>query len=166
MIGLLYYRSASHHSRTAQNAFLRGDHFSAQQFSLKAREEWSAAEKLNAEAAKEILQIRNCENDLWKLDLHGLHATEATQALREHLQKIETHISVNQTVFPYGTNKLHQKDGVVSSLESLNGTVTQNLDRPQAPRQRPLALQVITGTLIYESNDPNTQICIYSTLLE
>ena len=31
----------------------------------------------------------NSTEDLWKLDLHGLHANEAIQALHCHLQQIE-----------------------------------------------------------------------------
>ncbi|KAL2528333.1 Smr domain-containing protein [Forsythia ovata] len=56
-------RSAYRHSKAANDAYLRGDHLSAQHFSLRAREEWNTAEQLNAKAAKEILRIRNCEND-------------------------------------------------------------------------------------------------------
>ncbi|PQQ00730.1 uncharacterized protein Pyn_16439 [Prunus yedoensis var. nudiflora] len=56
-------RSASQHSKAATNAFVRGDHFSAQQHSNKAREEWLAAESLNNKAAKKILSIRNSKND-------------------------------------------------------------------------------------------------------
>ncbi|XP_071707180.1 uncharacterized protein [Rutidosis leptorrhynchoides] len=85
-----YMRLASRHSKAATEAYFRSDHAAAQELSLKAREEWSNAEKLNAKAAKEILAIRNCENDDWKLDLHGLHASEAVQVLAQHLLKIES----------------------------------------------------------------------------
>ncbi|KAI3984597.1 hypothetical protein MKX01_040474 [Papaver californicum] len=74
-------RSAAQHSRAASNAFLRGDHYSAQEFSRKAQAEWMAAERLNYKAAQEISSIRNHKNDVWKLDLHGLHASEAVHAL-------------------------------------------------------------------------------------
>ncbi|XP_076886038.1 uncharacterized protein LOC143535757 [Bidens hawaiensis] len=80
-------RLASCHSKAASEAYLRKDHAAAHEYSLKAREEWNNAEKLHAKAAKEILTIRNCENDDWKLDLHGLHAMEAVQVLQEHLLK-------------------------------------------------------------------------------
>ncbi|KAJ9186808.1 hypothetical protein P3X46_002340 [Hevea brasiliensis] len=56
-------RSVARHSRAATNAFLRGDHFSAQQHSSKARKEWLDAARLNAKVAKEILSIRNNENN-------------------------------------------------------------------------------------------------------
>lgn len=85
-------RAAARHSKSATNSFLRGDHFTAQQFSTKAREEWTAAKKLNEKAAREILTTRNENNGLWKLDLHGLHATEAVLALQERLYTIETQV--------------------------------------------------------------------------
>ncbi|GJT70159.1 putative SMR domain-containing protein [Tanacetum coccineum] len=81
-------RLASRHSKAATEAYLRRDHVAAHEFSQKAQQEWSNAEKLHANAAKEILAIRNCENDDWTLDLHGLHATEAVQVLLEHLLKL------------------------------------------------------------------------------
>ncbi|XP_059455552.1 uncharacterized protein LOC132185783 [Corylus avellana] len=126
-------RSASQHSRAATNAFQRDDHASAQHHSLKARQHWSAAERLNAKAAKEILSIRNGGNDLWKLDLHGLHAAEAIQALQERLQEIETQVHPNHSsVFPKGVS------------ESSTFTDAEKLDIPSR-RQRPTSLQVITG---------------------
>lgn len=83
-------RAASNHSRAASNAFMCGDHVSARQLSQQAREEWAEAEKLNAKAAKEILMLKNANNDMSKLDLHGLHAVEAVRALEERLTKIES----------------------------------------------------------------------------
>ncbi|CAN1184458.1 hypothetical protein LINPERHAP2_LOCUS36988 [Linum perenne] len=138
-------RSASQHSRAATNAFLRNDHVSAREHSLKAQEDWMAAEKLNGRAAKEILSIRNSDNNLWKLDLHGLHAAEAVQALKEHLYKIETLLSVNRAPSP---SKTKIKNSMVrsSSLESFNFTSGDNMDKRQAAiRQRSTPLQVITG---------------------
>ncbi|BBH05629.1 Small MutS Related domain-containing protein [Prunus dulcis] len=138
-------RSASHHSKAATNAFVRGDHCSAQRHSNKAREEWLAAESLNNKAAKKILNIRNSKNDVWKLDLHGLHASEAIQALREHLQRIETKVLSNHSVSP---NKVRMEKRIIrsSSLESFNCMDTEKLDQQKAPStQRPTSLQVITG---------------------
>ncbi|KAG8501641.1 hypothetical protein CXB51_004064 [Gossypium anomalum] len=128
-------RSASHHSRAATNAFLRGDHFSAQQHSQNAREEWLAAQRLNAKAAREILSIRNSDNDLWKLDLHGLHAAEAVQALHEHLRRLETRVSGGCSVSPNG-------------VKANNGIVLLwiKLGKPQtSSRQVPASLEVVTG---------------------
>jgi hypothetical protein len=138
-------RSASQHSRAATNAFLRGDHVSAQQHSMKAREEWLAAERLNAKAAKEILSIRNSENDLWKLDLHGLHATEAIHALQRRLQQIETQEHTNHSASP---NKVKMENGIVRSpsLEFFSCMDSKKLDMNQASsRKRPTSLEVITG---------------------
>lgn len=90
-----YNRAASNHSRAASNAFRHGDHISAHQLSQQAREEWAEAEKLNAKAAKEILMLKNANNDMSKLDLHGLHALEAVHALEERLSKIESTDKLN-----------------------------------------------------------------------
>lgn len=91
-------RSASRYSKLAKDAYLRRDHKTAQEFSIKAQEEWNASKKLNAKAAKDILVIRNSENDDWKLDLHGLHALEAVQVLQEHLLKVESQVSGTRSV--------------------------------------------------------------------
>ncbi|KAJ6309467.1 hypothetical protein OIU77_015264 [Salix suchowensis] len=80
-------RLASQHSRAATNAFFKKGSFFCSAALIESAREWSAAEQLNAQAAKEILSIRNSNNDPWKLDLHGLHAAEAVQALQEHLLK-------------------------------------------------------------------------------
>ncbi|GAV69102.1 Smr domain-containing protein/DUF1771 domain-containing protein [Cephalotus follicularis] len=138
-------RSASQLSRAASNAFLRGDRLSAQKYSLKAREEWLSAERLNAKAAEEILSIRNCNNGMWKLDLHGLHAAEAAEALREHLHKIETHIPIYRSISP---NRVQTQNRILrsSSLESFSCIETEKLDKQQTTfRQQPTSLQVITG---------------------
>ncbi|KAG6628212.1 uncharacterized protein LOC122297128 [Carya illinoinensis] len=138
-------RSASQHSRASTNAFLRGDHLSAQHHSMKAHEEWLAAERLNAKAAKEIFSIRNSKKNIWKLDLHGLHASEAIRALQERLQQIETQVQPNHSV---SQNRVDMKSGIVcsSSLESFNCLDTEDLDIQQMlSRQRPASLQVITG---------------------
>lgn len=106
-----------------------------------------AAESLNNKAAKKILNIRNSKNDVWKLDLHGLHASEAIQALREHLQQIETKVLSNHSVSP---NKVRMEKRIISSssLESFYCMDTEKLDQQKAPStQRPTSLQVITGIL-------------------
>ncbi|KAA8531281.1 hypothetical protein F0562_005990 [Nyssa sinensis] len=138
-------RSASQHSRAATEAYLRGDHYSAQQLSLKAREEWIAAERLNARAVKEILSIRNCKNNEWKLDLHGLHATEAVQVLQEHLHKIESWAPLNCSASP---SRVNPKAGISRSVshESISCLDIEKLDKRQpSSRQIPTSLQVITG---------------------
>ncbi|XP_010454638.1 PREDICTED: uncharacterized protein LOC104736368 [Camelina sativa] len=138
-------RSASNHSRAAQNAFQRYDHASAKQHSEKARENWLTAEKLNAEAAKKIIGITNKDNDIWKLDLHGLHATEAVQALQERLQKIEGQFTVNRSVSP---NRGRPKNAVLRSASQepfgrldVEGRKSQKT----SSRQQRNSLQVVTG---------------------
>ncbi|KAG5223871.1 Smr (Small MutS Related) domain-containing protein [Salix suchowensis] len=126
-------RLASRHSRAATNAFLRRDHSSAQQHSLRAQEKWSAAEQLNAQAAKEILSIRNSGNDPWKLDLHGLHAGEATL------------VPNNRSTSPC---RIKTKNGIIHSppFDGFRTVDAENLDKQQAAlRQRRTSVQVITG---------------------
>lgn len=82
-------RASGKHARGAYNAFMGGDYSKAKVLSKQAREERAEAEKMHAEAAKQILQARNGEN-LWHLDLHGLHANEAVAALQQRLLEIET----------------------------------------------------------------------------
>ncbi|KAK6150690.1 hypothetical protein DH2020_015622 [Rehmannia glutinosa] len=138
-------RSASRHSKAANDAYVRGDHTSALRFSLKAQEEWSAAEKLNAKAAKEILNVRNCKNDPWTLDLHGLHAAEAVEALREHLRTVESLLSPNCLVASDGVYK-ESSLFLAASVSSTTHVKMEKFGR-QHPisRQRPILLQVITG---------------------
>ncbi|KAL2504729.1 smr (Small MutS Related) domain-containing protein [Abeliophyllum distichum] len=137
-------RSAYRHSKAANDAYLRGDHLSAQHFSLRAREEWNTAEQLNAKAAKEILRIRNCENDQWTLDLHGLHAAEAVQALQEHLHKVESLKSSNRLATSDAVNK-EPATLLSASLESPTHNGLEKLRKQPLLRQRQKLLQVITG---------------------
>ncbi|XP_028808779.1 uncharacterized protein LOC114763322, partial [Neltuma alba] len=141
MNALRVMRSASRHSKGATNAFLRGDHCSARQHSMKAQENLLTAQRLNAKAAKEIFSIRNSENDIWRLDLHGLHASEAIEALQEYLHRIESQ------GFLKGSNGVKDEDGVVDLTSgSVNSMDKRNLDKKQAPvRLRSSALEVITG---------------------
>lgn len=133
----IIFRSASRHSKGATNAFLRGDHFSARHHSMKAQENSLNAQELNAKAAKEILSIRNSDNDIWRLDLHGLHASEAIEALQEHLHRIESLGSSKNS------SGLKDNDGIVNLT---SGSVKQNLEKQRSPiKFRSSALEVITG---------------------
>ena len=135
-------RSASRHSKAAANAFLKGEHFSAQQHSMRAREEWHNADKLNSEAATKILSIRNSDNDISRLDLHGLHATEAVQALQEHLHIIESQGFSKSSA---SSNGLMKNGHAHSTLGSLNSMDSENLNKQAPIRLRSIALHVITG---------------------
>ncbi|KAK4417486.1 hypothetical protein Salat_2574300 [Sesamum alatum] len=138
-------RSAARHSKAANDAYMRGDHISAHSFSLKAQEEWSAAEKLNAKAAKEILTVRNSKNDIWTLDLHGLHAGEAVEALRERLRTVESEASSNCLATLNGS---HKESGLLPAAPMLSTTPVkmEKFGRLHpSSRLRPKLLQVITG---------------------
>ncbi|MED6210581.1 hypothetical protein PIB30_065468 [Stylosanthes scabra] len=136
-------RLASRHSRAATNAFLRGDHISAQQHSMKAREEWHTAEELNSAAATKILNIRNSENDISQLDLHGLHAAEAIRALQEHLIRIESQAFSKTSA---SSNGVKVNNGLTpSTIGSLNSLDNENSDKQAPIRLKSVALHVITG---------------------
>ena len=67
-------RIASQYSRAANDAYREGDYISGHPYSLMAWEAQFTANCLIAKAAIEIFKSVNSTDDLWKLDLHGLHA--------------------------------------------------------------------------------------------
>lgn len=140
-------RSAAQHSRAATNAFVKADHFSAHQCSLKAQEKWLAAERLNTKAAKEILAVRNNKNDLWKLDLHGLHAAEAVQVLRQHLYKIESKLLFNRSLSP---NRSKIETHMIRSSSVQSFSCAEEKQRASLG-QMESSLQVITGVIFLQS---------------
>ncbi|XP_043722888.1 uncharacterized protein LOC122670017 [Telopea speciosissima] len=161
-------RSASQYTLAAKNAFLRGDHFSAQQLSLKAQEEWRLAKQLNASAAEEILTITNRKNNIWKLDLHGLHACEAVHALQKHLQKIETQMPLNCAV---PLKKVKPKVGIVCpplvETHSCKGMeLKADVQNYTLSSRRWAILEVITGKGNHSRRKPVLPSTIRSFLLE
>lgn len=149
-------RAASQHSRTASNAYLRGDHLSAQQLSSRAREERMTAEKLNAKAAKEILRIRNINNGIWKIDLHGLHATEAVHALIQHLQRLESDMTMSHSASPE-----------VRTFDFSGGSkATSYAKGNTGPQQRQTLLHVITGTGNHSKGEASLPVAIKSFLID
>ncbi|XP_010674328.2 uncharacterized protein LOC104890512 [Beta vulgaris subsp. vulgaris] len=142
-------RAATRHSKAATNSFLRGDHISAQQFSLEAREEWKAAQSLNAKAACEILSIRNEKNGIWILDLHGLHASEAVQAVKERLYMIEAQVlSHKQSKQPRPLefpNSFRTKAEVWCDRYSDKCNKLEQSDEQASHKLKPVCLEVITG---------------------
>lgn len=152
LLSILLSRSASQHSKAATNAFLKGNHSSAHQHSLKAQQQWLTAQTLNAKAANDILSIRNSQNDVWNLDLHGLHAAEAIQVLQQRLHQIETRLLSNRSLSPNSLRMDSTRMTHSSSLESFDSISMemQKLDKEHAPlRQRPTSLQVITGIIFH-----------------
>ncbi|XP_042492838.1 uncharacterized protein LOC122072310 isoform X2 [Macadamia integrifolia] len=161
-------RSASQYTLAARNAFRKGDHFSAHQLSLKAQEEWRLAKQLHAKAAEEILTITNRKNNIWKLDLHGLHASEAVHALQNHLQKIETQMPLNHAVPP---KKVKHKVGIACSplvekhiCEGME--VNVDVQNDTLSSQRRAILEVITGKGNHSRRKPVLPSTIRSFLLE
>ncbi|XP_068669137.1 uncharacterized protein [Aristolochia californica] len=160
-------RSATQHSRAANNAYIRGDHFSAQQLSLKAREELLVAEELNGNAAKEILCIRNNKYDPWKLDLHGLHASEAISALKDHLHRIETNMPCIHSVSMHSPA---YRDGV--SISSSSKSVVSPDMKEEGRKQRVLlghkqkVLHVITGIGTHSKGQAALPAAVRTFLIE
>lgn len=99
-------RARARHARGASNAFMAGDHSRAKKLSREAQEKSILAEKLHAQAAKEIFNIKNSQKDMWTLDLHGLHAMEAVDVLQQHLGHLEQELVNNpSTGFTLGQMK-------------------------------------------------------------
>nr|CAD1836928.1 unnamed protein product [Ananas comosus var. bracteatus] len=160
-------RAASQHSRAASNAFLRGDHLSAREFSQKAREEWAAAEKLNSKVAVEILQLRNRNNDLWKIDLHGLHASEAVKSLKDRLDEIECRIIMDRAASSDALSKLEARIVRSPSLESLKHSESEIAAKKAALLpQRQSVLHVITGTGNHSRGEASLPAAVKSFLIE
>lgn len=92
-------RAREKHSLGAYKAFVNGDYARAKLLSKKAREEGLEAEKLHAEAARQIFLSRNsnAHKTEWELDLHGLHVGEAIAALQQRLSDIETALPNNSS---------------------------------------------------------------------
>ncbi|XP_048490981.1 uncharacterized protein LOC125492485 isoform X2 [Beta vulgaris subsp. vulgaris] len=142
-------RAATRHSKAATNSFSRGDHISAQQFSLEARKEWKAAQSLNAKAACEILSIRNKNNGIWILDLHGLHASEAVQAVKERLYMIEAQVlshkqSKQQRPLEFPNSFRTKAEAWRDKFSDKCNNLEQS-DEQAAHKLKPICLEVITG---------------------
>ncbi|KAG2566405.1 hypothetical protein PVAP13_7NG193600 [Panicum virgatum] len=134
-------RAATRHSQSASNAFLRGDHAAAKELSLRAQEERVAAEKLNNKAAEEIFRLRNSNNDIWKIDMHGLHASEAVEVLERHLHMIEFQQTGNNST---SAEDLANLEGAYS--ESTTGSnVELAAEKVVLQRPKQAILHVITG---------------------
>ncbi|KAM3387181.1 hypothetical protein ACQJBY_010188 [Aegilops geniculata] len=132
-------RAATKHSQTASNAFFRGDHAAAKELSLRAQEERLAAEKLNNKAAEEIFHLRNSNNNIWKIDMHGLHASEAVTALERHLHMLEFQPPGNN---PTSTDELDKSEPTIAVPNEVAAEKVVVFLRP-----RQSVLEVITGNI-------------------
>ncbi|MCO5558969.1 hypothetical protein L7F22_051181 [Adiantum nelumboides] len=149
-------RASGKHSHGAYKAFLNGDYNKAKVLSKQAREERVEAERLHAEAAKEILEARNGETakDLWRLDLHGLHANEAVAVLQHRLQEIEKGMS----------NPSYVQAGSLSQRSSKN----LDVEKGSALKSPLLAkdLKVITGVGNHSRGVGSLPVAIQSFLIQ
>ncbi|CAM0904535.1 unnamed protein product [Alopecurus aequalis] len=151
-------RAATKHSQAASNAFLRGDHAAAKELSLRAQEERSAAEKLNHKAAEEILHLRNSNNGIWKIDMHGLHASEAVAALERHLHMLEFQPPGNS---PASTDGLDKSEPTVAGSNEVPAEKVVVFLRP-----RQSVLEVITGIGKHSKGQASLPVAVRGFLIE
>ncbi|KAG8064605.1 hypothetical protein GUJ93_ZPchr0004g38888 [Zizania palustris] len=152
-------RAASKHSQAASNAFSRGDHVAAKELSLRAQEERSAAEKLNNKAAEEIFRLRNSNNGIWKVDMHGLHASEAVAVLERHLHRIEFQPTLNSAASTDESAEC-QPTKVGSSIELGPRKVVVSV------RPRQAILEVITGIGKHSKGQASLPVAVRGFLIE
>lgn len=151
-------RAATRHSQAASNAFLRGDHAAAKELSLQAQEERSAAEKLNNKAAEEIFHLRNSNNGIWKIDMHGLHASEAVAALERHLHMLEFQPPGNS---PASAEELDKSNPTFAGSNEFPAEKVVVLLRP-----RQSVLEVITGIGKHSKGQASLPVAVRGFLIE
>uniref|UniRef100_A0ACD5UVQ7 Uncharacterized protein n=1 Tax=Avena sativa TaxID=4498 RepID=A0ACD5UVQ7_AVESA len=151
-------RAATKHSQAASNAFLRGDHAAAKELSLRAQEERSTAEKLNNKAAEEIFHLRNSNNGIWKIDMHGLHASEAVAALERHLHMLEFQPPGNS---PASSNDLDKSEPKVTGSNEIPVEKVVVFLRP-----RQSVLEVITGIGKHSKGQASLPVAVRGFLIE
>uniref|UniRef100_A0A0A9F369 Smr domain-containing protein n=1 Tax=Arundo donax TaxID=35708 RepID=A0A0A9F369_ARUDO len=155
-------RAATKHSQAASNAFLRGDHAAAKGLSLRAQEERAAAEKLNNKAAEEIFRHRNSNNDIWKIDMHGLHASEAVAVLERHLHMIEFQPPGTSAA---STDELAEFEAAYS--ESTTGSnVEFATEKVVLRRPNQAILHVITGIGRHSKGQASLPVAVRGFLIE
>ncbi|KAG6554085.1 hypothetical protein Mapa_004000 [Marchantia paleacea] len=161
-------RERDRFARGASQAYIRGDHRRAKTMSKQAQERRLLAERLNAEAANEILNQRNndASRNIWHIDLHGLHTGEAVAALENRLMYIESEIhSSGQTNRREGffVPQIEHEVGETSNLrahqDALKHKHTQSLIT--APRE----LLVITGVGVHSQGGPTIPFAVKNFLL-
>jgi hypothetical protein len=86
----LFCSLATQHFKAAAKAYHMHDHLSAQQHSRAGHENIRVAQELNLKVAEEIFKFNNRKNKIWRVDLHGLHGSEAIQALQSRLNELES----------------------------------------------------------------------------
>lgn len=155
-------RAATKHSQAASNAFLRGDHAAAKELSFRAQEERVIAEKLNNKAAEEIFRIRNGNNDIWKIDMHGLHASEAVAVLERHLHMIEFQPRGNNAA---STNEL-AKYGDAYSESATGSNVVFASEKVVLCRRKQAILHVITGIGKHSKGQASLPVAVRGFLIE
>jgi hypothetical protein len=104
-----------------------------------------AAEKLNNKAAEEIFRLRNSSNDIWKIDMHGLHASEAVAVLARHLYMIEFQQPGNNSTSTEDLAKLE----AAYSKSTTGSNVELTAEKVVLRRPKQAILHVITGIMLF-----------------
>jgi hypothetical protein len=60
----------------------------------EGKKAWKIVHSLNVEAAENIFKVKNQNNGLLKIDLHGLHRLEAIEAVKQRLKVIEANSEI------------------------------------------------------------------------
>ncbi|XP_024403232.1 uncharacterized protein [Physcomitrium patens] len=164
-------RARGKNARAAYNAYMAGDHALAKQYSREAHENWKTAEILHAQAAEEILYSRNADGvfNVWTIDLHGLHATEAVMALQERLAYLEEELAKNPG-FLYSSqrvpNSLSDVKGEGLGVNGLmNGKHEQSLPLAASRAVVKSDLSVITGVGRHSKGGPSLPLAVKNFLL-
>lgn len=150
--------AATKHFQAASNAFLRGDHAAAKELSLRAQEERAAAEKLNNKAAEEIFRLRNSNNDIWKIDMHGLHASEAEAVLERHLHMMEFQ--------PPGKSAASTDELAKSEASIAGSNIEFRTEKVVSLRPRQAILEVITGIGKHSKGQASLPVAVRGFLIE
>ena len=77
-------------SQEQKDAYAKGDRISEKRLSKACKMAWKTVHILNKKAADEIFETTNKKNGIMKIDLHGLHSSEAVDAVNKRLNTIET----------------------------------------------------------------------------
>ncbi|CAM6090380.1 unnamed protein product [Calypogeia fissa] len=161
-------RARDKFARGASQAYVRGDHRMAKVLSKQAEEKRLLAEKLHAKAAAEILNQRNKQGsfDIWHLDLHGLHTSEAVAALESRLALLEHGLAEDHRLGVGSSNGPpegggHEQD--VPLEQSQQQDPKQKLFQSLVPTAK--LLSIVTGVGAHSQGGPTIPSAVKSFLI-
>lgn len=167
-------RAREKFARGASQAYGRGDHRRAVHLSKQAGEKRVLAEKLHAEAAVEILHQRNNQQgsfDIWHLDLHGLHASEAVAALESRLALLEQRLANDHRLGAGASTSSPLEEAVGhnqgSEFQAASSHRQQQLQQDSTHKvfQTSKQLSIITGIGAHSQGGPTLPSAVKSFLI-